>query len=146
MLQEPKMGSFKLSKGWSFSSFAKTFPNHCCSHHGISICPSFALLIYSSQRHLVRQSFMYLASWWFQPLWTFLISQNGNLPQPNRGGNKKIFETTTQLVLETAAVWKCEAKAFPKTNYGWTLLISWWYGFFSVGFRDTKISSRVTLR
>ena len=92
MLQEPKMGSFKLSKGWSFSSFAKTFPNHYCNHHGINKqSPSFALLIYSSQRHLVRQSFMYLASWWFQPLWTCLIRQHGNLPQPNRGGKKKRY-------------------------------------------------------
>ena len=35
------------------------------------------------------------SSWWFQPIWKILISQNGNLPQLVSGENKKYLKPPT---------------------------------------------------
>ena len=46
--------------------------------------------------NLQESSIERVPSWWFQPLWTIRISQNGNLPQIGVK-IKNIFETTTQV-------------------------------------------------
>ena len=78
-------------------SHMNTFRNE--SHHAhqsfFPIAEQFSHLSRLSRLKFKRSQFSnrkYISSWWFQPIWKILYSQNGSFP-PNRG----LFETTNQI-------------------------------------------------
>ena len=90
-----------LSSSWDSHTNHKVFlqwtPLHHQGYHilptnersGEGFCPSSIVLTVCNSSRLVRKDSIghiykheqILSSWWFQPIWKILYSQNGNLPQ-----------------------------------------------------------------